>query len=216
MKHFLLVLQSGISATRVASHSHAYMADGGTSYFGVDDDDLVTDFIDQIIKFQWPVDNPPLQKLVNRQIHRHYHASRKKSNSECCFNYPQPPMRATEIVYPLEADMPQNKIKQHKDTWKSIKKQSDDLKEGQCITVFEECFLKLKVTENDSRSAVRSSVDAPTVFLKRNPNELRINNYNPACLEAWRANMDIQFVLDMYACAMYRISFHTSLKHKKE
>ena len=45
-------------------------------------------------------------------------------------------MRATEIVYALEADMPQNKIKQHKDTWKSIKKQSDDLKEGQCITVF--------------------------------------------------------------------------------
>ena len=51
--------------------------------FGVDDDDLVTNFIDQMIKFQWPVDNPPLQKLVNRQIHIRYHASRKKSNSEC-------------------------------------------------------------------------------------------------------------------------------------
>lgn len=77
--------------------------------FGVDDDDLVTDFIDQIINCQWPVDNPELQKLVNRQIHRHSHTCRKKSKNECRFNYPQPPMRATEIVYPLEADMPQNK-----------------------------------------------------------------------------------------------------------
>ena len=32
-------------------------------------------------------------------------------------------------------------------------------------------------------------------------------NYNPACLEAWRANMDIQFVLDVYACAMYIVSY---------
>ena len=139
--------------------------------FGVVDDDLITDFIDQIINCQWPVDNPELQKLVNRQIYRHSHTCRKKSKNECRFNYPQPPMRATEIVYPLEADMPQNKTKQHKDTWKSIKKQLNDLKEGQCIT-FEELSLKLKVTENDYRLAVRSSVNAPTVFLKRNPNEL--------------------------------------------
>ena len=112
--------------------------------FGVDDDDLVTDFIDQIIKCQRPVDNPALQKLVNRQIHRHYHTCRKKSNDECHFNYPQPPMRATEIVYALEADMPRNKLKQHKDTWKSIKKLSDDLKEGQCITVFWGTFSQIK------------------------------------------------------------------------
>ena len=34
--------------------------------FGVVDDDLVTDFIDLIVNCQWPVDNPELQKLVNR------------------------------------------------------------------------------------------------------------------------------------------------------
>jgi len=43
--------------------------------------------------------------------------------------------------------------------------------------------------------------------LKRNPNELRLNNYNSACLSAWRANMDVQFVLDVYACAMYIVSY---------
>ena len=58
------------------------------------------------------------------------------------------------------------------------------------------------------RLAVRSSLNAPTAFLKRKPNELRINNYNPPCLKAWRANMDIQFVFDVYACAMYIVSYN--------
>ena len=72
---------------------------------------------------------------------------------------------------------------------------------------FEELLLKLKVTENDYRLAVRSSPNTPTVFLKRKPDELRINNYNHPYLKAWRANMDIQFVLDVYQCAMYRVSY---------
>ena len=33
------------------------------------------------------------------------------------------------------------------------------------------------------------------------------NNYNSACLHALRANMDIQVVLDVYACAMYIVSY---------
>ena len=65
---------------------------------------------------------------------------------------------------------------------------------------FEELLLKLKVTENDYRLAVRSSLNAQ--IEKKKPNELRINNYNPPCLKAWRANMDIQFVFDVYARAM--------------
>ena len=47
--------------------------------FGVDNDALVTNFIDNIISCQWPDDNTELQKLVNRQIHRHSHTCKKKS-----------------------------------------------------------------------------------------------------------------------------------------
>ena len=115
-------------------------------------------------------------------------------------------MRATKTLYPLEGDIPQSKVKQYKDTWKTINKQLNDMKEGEPIS-FEQLLVKLKVTENEYQLAVRSSLNAPTVFLKRKPNELRINNYNPACLEAWRANMDIHFVLDVYACAMYIVSY---------
>ena len=74
--------------------------------FGIDDDATVTTFIDQIVSCKWPIDDPQPQKL----IHKHSHACRKKSKSECRFNYPQPPMRATEIMYPLGSDISQHEV----------------------------------------------------------------------------------------------------------
>ena len=73
-----------------------------TPVFTVGVNAIVTGFIDKIICCQLPVNDFELQKLVNRQIHRHFNTCRKKSKNECRFNYPKPPMRATEIVYPLE------------------------------------------------------------------------------------------------------------------
>ena len=80
------------------------------------------------------------------------------------------------------------------------------MKEGEDIS-FDELLLALKVSEENYLLAVRSSLNVARVFLKRSPNELRINNYNPACLRAWRANMDIQYVLDVYACAVYKVKY---------
>ena len=80
------------------------------------------------------------------------------------------------------------------------------MKEGEDIS-FDQLLFELNLTEENYLLAISSSLNTPTVFLKRNPNELRINNYNPACLSAWRANMDIQFVLDVYACAVYIVNY---------
>jgi len=49
--------------------------------------------------------------------------------------------------------------------------------------------------------AVRSGIDRPTVFLKRELKDAFINAYNPKLAKAWKANMDIQFILDPYACS---------------
>jgi len=51
--------------------------------FGVDDDAIVTEFIDNIICCQLPVNDLELQKLVDRLIRRHSHTYRKKSKNEC-------------------------------------------------------------------------------------------------------------------------------------
>ncbi len=97
-------------------------------------------------------------------------------------------------------------IRNRKDLWKDIKNKLNDLKEGKDIT-FDQLLAELSVSEHEYILAIRSSLNCPTIFLKRSPDELRINNYNRACLLAWRANMDIQFVLDVYACAMYIVSY---------
>ena len=47
------------------------------------------------------------------------------------------------------------------------------------------------------------------MLLKRSPSEIRINCYNPHLLKAWQANMDIQFILDPYARAVYILSYIT-------
>ncbi len=191
---------------RGSPHIHMLIWLEDAPVFGVDCDDKVTAFIDKIISCERPTDNPELLKLVNRQIHRHSHTCREKRKTECRFNYPQPPMRSTKILYPLDSSVQERDIKHHKETWKTIKKQLNDMKEGDDIS-FDQLLLNLNMTEQNYILAVRSSLNTPTIFLKRQPNELRINNYNPACLLAWRANMDIQFVLDVYACAMYIVSY---------
>ena len=70
------------------------------------------------------------------------------------------------------------------------------MKEGEDMT-FDQLLINLNSTEQKYIIAIRSSLNSPTIFLKREPNERRVNNYNSACLSAWRANMDIQFVLDV-------------------
>ena len=101
--------------------------------------------------------------------------------------------------------MSQNEIRKHKDMWKDISKHLNVTKESEEIT-FDQLLINLNVTEQNYYLAIRSGLNSPTIFLKRNPNELRVNcNYNSTCLSAWRANMDIQFVLDVYACTMYTL-----------
>ena len=83
--------------------------------------------------------------------------------------------------------------------WEDISRHLNDTKEGEEIT-FDQLLINLNVTEQNCYLAIQSGLNSPTVFLKRNPNELRVNNYNSACLRAWRANMDIQFVLRRCLC----------------
>lgn len=45
------------------------------------------------------------------------------------------------------------------------------------------------------------------MFLRRALSEIRVNNYNETLLKCWEANMDIQYILDPYACAAYIVSY---------
>ena len=64
------------------------------------------------------------------------------------------------------------------------------MKYGQDIA-FKRCLEKLKLAEDQYLKAIRYSLKCPTLFLERSPFEIRIKNYNPNLLKAWRANMDL-------------------------
>ena len=66
---------------------------------------------------------------------------------------------------------------------------------------------KAHLTKSEYVEALETSCTGFVVVLKREPRECSINNYNPAVMLAWQANMDIQFVLNAYACVMYVASY---------
>ena len=75
---------------------------------------------------------------------------------------------------------------------------------------FKDFLKKLQLTEQSYMYilAIRHTLKCDN-FLKRAPSEIRINSYNITLLRTWQANMDIQYVLDLYACATYILSYFT-------
>ena len=61
--------------------------------------------------------------------------------------------------------------------------------------------------KDDYIQCIQSSLKRDTVFLKRNSEEIFINAYNNDILNLHRANMDLQFILDPYACIAYMINY---------
>jgi hypothetical protein len=70
------------------------------------------------------------------------------------------------------------------------------------MTVPLEQFLQLiNLSYEEYVLAIRSTIKLDILFLKQAPNKLRVNSYIVHCLKVWRANIDTQFVLDVYVCA---------------
>ena len=85
--------------------------------------------------------------------------------------------------------------------WEKIQKNERlQLKEGNKIQ-------GLEASKEEYIAAVRSSLASTKVFIKRKTHEIRINNYNQVLFRCWRANMDIQYVIDPYSCAVYIVTY---------
>ena len=81
------------------------------------------------------------------------------------------------------------------------------ISEGNTDLSLTELLDKADVTETEYVDALETSCTGNIVVLQREPHECCINNYNSSVMLAWQANMDIQFVLNAYACIMYVASY---------
>lgn len=149
--------------------------------------------------------NEEISELINYQTHRHARTCKKRGKNVCRFNFPLPPMPETKILEPLDdKEFEENTNVQQ--TYLKIFEYLSDIKIGEDIA-FEDFLKKLEMTFESYILAVRSSLKSAKVFLQRNVSEIRINSYNEVLLRAWEANIDVQFVLDGYACAAYIVSY---------
>ena len=193
---------------RGSPHVHMMIWCENSPRYGVDSKQEVIRFIDTHITCQKTDETPEDKELIKYQTHRHSHTCRKKKRKQCRFGFPKPPMRSTDILEPLDADIDPTEEKVHKKNWTKIQGHLKDMAIDEDMTF--DSFLKdLGMTEDQYVLAVKSSITSATVFLKRSPSEIRVNNYNPHCLRAWRANIDLQYVLDVYACASYIAAYVT-------
>ena len=80
-------------------------------------------------------------------------------------------------------------------------------KEKDSLLTFDEFLEHVNMKEEEYIKMIRSELKKAKIFLERAPNEIRINAYNPMIMSLHKANMDIQLILDPYACLMYCVDY---------
>ena len=160
----------------------------------------IVQFVDKYLTCN--TDNEKTANLVGLQSHKHSRTCRKKGKPICRFGFPLPPLPRTMLLYPLEEDVDKYK-KKNTELLKAMNEYKDNVD-----MTFEE-FLEncAKMDFDDYIKCIRSSLKAPKVFLERKTKDMRINLFNEGILCAWKANLDIQIVLEPYGCASYIVGY---------
>ena len=168
--------------------------------YGQNKEDEILHFNERYVSCS--IDIPDHEKqYVDLQRHRHSRSCRKKGKALCRFGFPIPPMPETTILEPYEGD--ENERIRLENIFTRIKNQLDDTKDGSDVK-FEKFLKTINCSFEDYIDAVRTSIIGPKIFLQRNLREIRINPYMKNLVSAWKANHDIQFVLDPYAYRLYK------------
>ncbi|CAF4391999.1 unnamed protein product [Rotaria socialis] len=151
-------------------------------------------------------------ELINLQRHKHSHTCKKhvKNRIKCRFGIPYFPIRKTMILEPFTDDEKFTKKEREeisKNKQNVIKELENISKDKDNSLTFEEFLEHVNMNEEEYIKMIRSELEKAKVFLKRAPNEIRINAYNPMIMSLHRANMDIQFILVPYACLTYCVNY---------
>ncbi|XP_028428571.1 uncharacterized protein LOC114552071 isoform X2 [Perca flavescens] len=200
---------------RGSPHIHCLIWVEGAPVFEVDSDQKVCDFVSRYITAELPdpITQPELYKKVTEvQMHSKNHSKTcvKYSDSNCRFGFPKQPAQATMIIRPGD--------------------NVDAEKEAAALTKLTTLKLLLNEPENTNLSLHRllalceltldeyieclcMTAKSSSVILKRNPKDSWVNGYNRNLLEAWDANLDIQFILNAYSCIAYMCSYISKAEH---
>ena len=146
--------------------------------------------------------------LLTLQTHKHTFCCKRVigEKRDCRFGFPLFPMRQTRILDPLPAEERTNQLKTTRHeimnfleaVWKTHR---------ETPASFDDFLRQLNLNEATYVRALRVGLKTSKVFLRRNPDEIKINAYNADLLEMHRSNMDLQFIVDPYSCVQYILGY---------
>lgn len=170
--------------------------------------------IEEVVKFidahvTTDVDRLTDNDLKDYQTHKHTRTCERelKGSKICRFNLPKPPMKRTEILFPLDETFSRSEINLHRQNFQKIKDSLNEMDAEAANITFEEFLQTLEMGPNEYLLAIRSSLKAETTFLQRKPRHMNGNAFNVIILELHRANMDIQFILNPYGLQNYLVNY---------
>ena len=163
----------------------------------------ITELIDQHISCKLPEDKELCKLVKDLQTHKCSKTCRKKG-PKCRFGFPRLPSTETLIAEPVD-NSNEDEVEEFKQGKAILQKvteyiESENFNQAESLS---KILLNLGIKGDDYKRALKKSDRGKQVVLKRNPNECYINNYNERCLRAFKANMDIQFCMDVYAVVTY-------------
>ena len=186
---------------RGSPHAHTILWIKDAPKLGVQEDDEVCQFIDRYVHCCVP-ENAELADLVCK-VQKHRHSATCRRHGSCRFHYPRPPSPFTVIARERQSD---DIPKEIEEALQVVRKTLDNKDTPEDITL-EDLLEKANVSLDTYVNGLKICSRGNSVVMKRCPSECWINTYNPDIIHAWKANMDIQYILDPYACVMYIASY---------
>lgn len=114
-------------------------------------------------------------------------------------------MVKTKVLHPLPEDFEEKELKKSEKVFKKIQ---EHLQREETLTLTCQDFLaRLKISHNQYITAIRSSLQKPQVFIKRDIQDIFISPFSKKILDLMRSNQNIQFVFDAYGAACYIIDY---------
>ena len=205
-------------------HIHMVVWIENAPRYSEDPEDEVIEFIDKYISCEVPPESDTeLHEIVTSvQTHSKNHTkSCRKGGKVCRYNFPKPPSNRTFICEPVDhiqgneddpnyqaaLDNSKEEENQAKQTLKTIWELLADSDADK--TEWNEILNRAAITQSEFEKCLATLAQRRTPYLKRRVKDQWINNYNPHLIRCWNGNMDIQYVLDPYAVAMYIVSYIT-------
>nr|XP_057908359.1 uncharacterized protein LOC131104820 [Doryrhamphus excisus] len=217
---------------RGSPHVHCLFWVDKAPKIDVNTDEEVTDFIDRYVTCELQTQDEVLSDTVSSvQQHSKRHSKTcKKKNTTCRFGFPKPVSGRTFISRQFEGQGDKTCSCQGSQTGiktctcPKVSKNSVDMKAEEASEIIksiktaladenhtyqsvEHLFHSLGITQEIFETAHRRLGRRTEVIIRRQINEIWINPYSKPLLKCWNANMDIQYVVDAYACVVYIISY---------